>query len=150
MIEAVEQRIRKLKNAEHKPLFNSVESAMNLSSIKNRSVPKPYCAYVANMGETPVTLENDSAGSVTQMKVTLGVIMGIQSRNDPTGQRGNSLIKAAQEVLRQSLLGWRPIRAYRPFEIAASAPFAFADNGIWWIERYTTTYYLESLYDQTN
>ena len=150
MLNSVESRINALEKDGGGKLFTRVKSAFNINEIKGKSVPAPYIAYVVDLGEKPGTPLSDSAGTVTEITQTIGLLIGIQSRNDKAGTKGNALLKSVKDKVRISLLGWRPERRYRNFKIGSSAPFAFADNGIWWMERFTTTYILESMYDQAN
>lgn len=150
MLTSVESRLQDLTGENGKPLFARVESALNINDIKGRSVPVPLCCYVIDLGETPNNALNDSAGSVAIVTATVGILIGLQSRNDKSGMKGNALLQNVKKQVRTSLLGWRVAREFTNFQLGASAPLVFADNGLWWMERFTTTYYLESMYDQAN
>ena len=148
MYSAIENRITALTNANAKRVFNQVKSALNLAVVKTGSVPKPYCAYVVPVSDSAKNLMNDASGSIEQITTTFGIVVGIQSRNDPTGEKGNQLLQSVLTDLRISLMAYSPKLGYSGCKLAGGNLLNMSDNGIWWLEKFSTTYNLESSYDQ--
>ncbi|OUR62056.1 hypothetical protein A9Q74_06300 [Colwellia sp. 39_35_sub15_T18] len=147
MFTAVKQRVEQIDNAQGQRVFDQVKSALNMAALKGKSIPKSYCAYVVPVSDLPRSLADDLAGSVEEITSTVAVVIGIQSRNDPTGEKGNELLQETLSQVRKSLLAYSPKAGYRGFKLAGGNLLNMADNGIWWLEKFSTTYYLESTYD---
>ncbi|WDE07290.1 hypothetical protein SG34_010575 [Thalassomonas viridans] len=147
MYSAIEKRLKELENDQGTVVFNQVLSALNMAALKDKSVPKPYCAYVVPVSEVPKKSTMDTAGAMQKMEVTFAVVVGIQSRNDPTGTKGNLLLQLLLKDMGKSLLAFVPAPGYSGCLLGAGNLLKMADNGIWWMQRFTTTFYLESVYE---
>lgn len=148
MFGALKQRLTQLTTSQGHFVFDQVKSALSMASLKGKSIPKAYCAFIVPISDTPKTMANDGAGSINQITSTVGVVIGIQSRNDPTGEKGNELLQTTLANVRQSLLAFSPLPGYRSFQLSGGNLLSMSDNGIWWLEKFSTTYYLESSYEQ--
>lgn len=149
MYSAIEQRLIAAKNTQGEKLFLQFESLLDFSDIKGKNIPKQRCGYLVPIQQTPTVLENDLAGSVHQIKETFGIFIGLQSINDPKMKKANALIHNFIDDLRRELLGFSPKTGYQPLTLAGSNLSGISKNGIWWLERFSTTYYLESTYDNS-
>jgi len=125
-------------------IFGSVESLFDFSYLKGKTIPKDNIAYVGLVSERPINSTSDSSGNSQTIECTVGVVMGIHSRNDRTGIKGNALLQQSRELLKSTLLGWMPSDADSAFKFKSSNLVEVAKNGIWWMEQFTVTYYLYS------
>jgi len=148
MYSALDNRLTLLTNANNQRLFNQVKSALSLAIVKTGSVPKPYCAYLVPVSDSTKNLMNDASGSIEEITTTFGVVIGIQSRNDPTGEKGNQLLQSVLNIVRTSLMAYSPKTGYSGCKLAGGNLLNMSDNGIWWLEKFSTTYNLESSYEQ--
>lgn len=149
MFTAVKKRIEQLKNNENKRVFSQVKSALSLGEVKGKAVPAPYCAFLVPISDVPKNLEADKVGNIDEMTSTIAVIIGVQSRNDPTGEKGNELLQDVKTLVRNRLSAYSPERGYSGFKLKGGKLFGMADNGLWWIEQFSTTHIVESTYDNT-
>ena len=149
MYSAIEQRLMAAKNSQGDKLFLQFESLLDFSDIKGKNIPKQRCGYLVPIKQTPTVMANDLAGSVHQIQETFGIFIGLQSINDPKMKKANALIHNFISDLRHELLGFSPKAGYQPLTLAGSNLSAISNNGIWWLERFSTTYYLESIYDNS-
>jgi hypothetical protein len=153
MSSAIEQRLQQAKNSNGEKLFLQLESVLDFSELKGKAIPKARCGYLVPISQKPKVMVNDLTGSVHEITETFGIFIGLQSINDPKMKKANALIHNFISDLRRELLGFSPIDLenpevnYQPITLAGSNLSSIADNGIWWLERFSTTYYLESTYD---
>lgn len=148
MYSTIEQRLIAAQNDQGKKLFLKFESLLDFSDLKGKSIPKERCCYLVPISQQPTVMANDLAGSVHQIKETFGIFIGLQSINDPKMKKANALIHNFIRDLRHELLGFSPKAGYQPLTLAGSNLSSITTNGIWWLERFSTTYYLESTYEQ--
>jgi hypothetical protein len=149
MYNVIEQRLQQAQSQQGNRLFLQFESVLDFSELKTKAVPKQRCGYLVPISQKPTVLENDLAGSIHEIKETFGIFIGLQSINDPKMKKANGLIHTFLSDLRRELLGLSPATGYQPITLAGSNLSSVASNGIWWLERFTTTYYLDSRYEQT-
>ena len=147
MYTAIEQRLKQATSANGQKLFVQLESVLDFSELKGKAIPKARCGYLVPISQKPKVMVNDLAGSVHDIEETFGIFIGLQSINDPKLKKANALIHNFIGDLRRELLGFSPKAGYQPLVLAGSNLSSIADNGVWWLERFTTTYYLESTYD---
>jgi len=148
MYSAIEQQLKQAANNQGQSLFLQLESVLDFSELKSQAIVKPRCGYLVPISQKPTVMVNDNAGSIHQIEETFGVFIGLQSINDPKMKKANALIHQFIADLRRELLGFSPKAGYQPLTLAGSNLSSIASNGIWWLERFSTTYYLESVYDQ--
>lgn len=148
MYGVIEQRLQQATNSQGQPLFLQFESVLDFSELKGKAIPKARCGYLVPISQKPTVLENDLAGSIHQIQETFGIFIGLQSINDPKMKKANALIHNFIGDLRRELLGLSPEVGYQPITLAGSNLSSIAGNGIWWLERFSTTYYLDSTYEQ--
>jgi hypothetical protein len=147
MYSAIEQRLQQAKNSNGEKLFLQLESVLDFSELKGKAIPKTRCGYLVPISQKPKVMLNDLAGSVHEITETFGVFIGLQSINDPKMKKANALIHNFISDLRRELLGFSPKNNFESLTLAGSNLSSIADNGIWWLERFSTTYHLESTYD---
>jgi len=147
MYNAIEQRLKNATNSQGQTLFLQLESLLDFSELKGKNIPKQRCGYLVPISQKPKVMANDLAGSVHQIEETFGIFIGLQSINDRKMKKANALIHTFISDLRRELLGFSPKAGYQPLVLAGSDLSSIAGNGIWWLERFSTTYYLESSYD---
>jgi hypothetical protein len=150
MYAVLEKRLQQASNSQNQKLFLQFESLLDFSDLKGKNIPKKSCGYLVPISQKPTVLLNDLAGSVHEITETFGIIIGLQSLNDSKKKKANALIHNFINDLRRELLGFSPEVDYQPITMAGSNLFTIADNGIWWLERFSTTYTLESTYENTS
>jgi hypothetical protein len=147
MYAAIEKRLQQATSSNGQKLFLQLESVLDFSELKSKAIPKQRCGYLVPISQKPKVMVNDLAGSVHEITETFGIFIGLQSINDPKMKKANALIHNFISDLRRELLGFSPEVGYAPITLAGSNLSSIADNGIWWLERFSTTYHLESTYD---
>ena len=139
MIPSIQARV------EHMPQgFEVVESPLKIADFKGRTIRKSTVAYVFLKNEQPVVTTEDSSGHTQEVQCTVMVVMGIKSINDPDNVKGNAVLQQKRQALKAQLCGWIPQNAHTAMIFKNSALLAMADNGLWWAEQFTFTYYLDS------
>ena len=134
-----------LVKARIQPLFISVGTAVNVQNAIKQPINQRNCAYVVPVNERPAPSGRDaSVGKPLQETIiTFGFVIGIQSLNDATGEKGLASLEALRESLRESLFGWSPSNEHEPVNLSNSDLVGFAANGMWWLDRFTTTTWYE-------
>ena len=132
LLTAVQTQIR--------PCFKSVASAVNIREAIKQPLNLADIAFVVPVSERPLgnSRDVDVGRPLQEMQITFGVVMGLQSINDKTGEKGLLAIEQKRLALREKLHGWIPTTEHEPILLAASDLIAFVPNGIWWIDRFTT------------
>lgn len=110
-----------------------VESALDLSLLKKGNIPRERCAYPLLLGSEPKSTMQDSAAINQERRAKYAVLIGIQSRNDSKGTKGNSKLEALLKITEELLNGWVPTGSIDPLVMGKSRLFTMADNGIWWL-----------------
>jgi len=148
MYELLRERVKSITIDGKYSRFSGVKSVLSVVTLKDKNINKPLETYIVPFNDTPKNLVNDSEGSVEELTSEFGVMFGIQSINDPTGEKGNELLEQALNALRKSLLGYKPGEKQTACTLGKSGLLAMASNGIWWMHRFKTTQIVESVYDQ--
>ncbi len=141
----IEDRLNALQN-DGKRAFHQVKGALAFAAIKNQSVPALTCAYVLPLGSEPMKGVASSNGQFGMRKESFAVVLGVQSRNDPTGEKGNQLIKQLRGITHSSMQGWLPPGQSTAFKRGQDKLLALADNGLWWINFYSIETFEEVTY----
>lgn len=144
MLALVEQRIEAVK-LNGKPLFVEVQSALALSAVLKKSLLRSPVAYVVPIAERPGRNERTCGPALQSLDITFGVVIGLQSINDPTGKKGNALLESLRTELRNSLFGWTPASEYTPIALGPGDIVAMTDAGIWWLDKFTLTTHAQAL-----
>jgi hypothetical protein len=97
-------------------------------------------AYVVPVSERPAgnSRDEDIGQPLQQSQITFGVVIGLQSINDATGIKSLEQLETLRTNLRASLYGWTPAD-HSPLLLGPSDLVAFVPNGLWWIDRFTTS-----------
>ena len=122
------------------PAFKRVEAAINLREVIKQPIHADNGAFVVPIAERPAgnSRDTDIGRPLQEINITFGVVIGLKSINDPTGEKGMAALEALRCSCRQKLYGYTPTDHDRIL-LAASDLVAFAANGIWWLDRFTTT-----------
>ena len=142
MLSLLESRIKALKT-DGKSTFKQVKSALAFSKIKDKSVPATTCVYITLIADVPVKGTALSSGQLQERQLIFAVIVGLQSRNDPTGEKGNTQLQTLRDNVKGSLSGWVPTGYENGVVRGKGDLLAFADNGIWWMDRYSINIFEE-------
>lgn len=99
-------------------------------------------AYVVPVGEKPEgNSRQENVGKALQkVIVTFGVITGVRSFNDLSGEKGLELLETKRDELRGSLHG-HVFEGYEQTLLAPSNIVAYVNNGLYWIDRFTVIVY---------
>jgi hypothetical protein len=121
------------------PVFKRVETAINLREAIKQPIHGGNIAFVVPVLERPTnnTRDVDVGQPMQEVTITFGIVMGLQSINDPTGTKAVVELEKLRVATRALLYGFTPID-HEPVLLAASDLVAFVPNGLWWIDRYTT------------
>jgi hypothetical protein len=121
------------------PVFKRVETAINLREAIKQPIHKGNIGFVVPVSERPAgnTRDIDVGQPLQEVVITFGVVMGLQSINDPTGQNSLAALETLRDQNRALLYGYTP-NNHEPILLAASDIVAFVPNGLWWIDRFTT------------
>ena len=122
-----------------KPCFKSVKGAVNIREAIKQPLNNTDIAFVVPVSERPAgnSRDTDIGQPLQETLITFGVVIGIQSINDATGENSLALLEAKRSQLRHALYGYKPSE-HEPILLAASDLVAFVPNGLWWIDRFTT------------
>ncbi|WP_416305212.1 hypothetical protein [Neptunicella sp. SCSIO 80796] len=123
-----------------KPVFNQVDSAVNIHTAIAQPINQPSVAYVVPLTERPAqnSRDMDVGQPLQEVNVGFGVVIGLQSINDPTGSKGMEALQQLRKELRKKLFGWSPAPDFNPITLGNGDLVGFAKNGLWWIDRFTT------------
>ncbi|WP_299072885.1 hypothetical protein [uncultured Paraglaciecola sp.] len=122
-----------------KPCFKRVNSAVNIREAIKQPLNLSDAAFVVPVSERPAgnSRDVDIGNPLQEAAITFGVVMGIQSINDPTGENGLVALEQKRKQVREKLYGYAPTD-HEPILLGAGDLVAFVPNGVWWIDRFTT------------
>jgi hypothetical protein len=123
-----------------KSLFDHVGGAANVREAIGEPIHRSSAAYVVPVNERPAgnSRDVDIGQPLTDVVITFGVVIGIKSINDSTGDKALAALAVYRSSLRESLYGWKPADNYEPILLSNGDIVGFAPNGLWWIDRFTT------------
>lgn len=128
--------------AQIKPLFKQVQGAANVKNAIARpiSVKNSPLAFVCPIGERPTNNERelDIGQPLQQVLVSFGVVIGVASINDATGDKALETLETVRAQLQTALLGFSPAGDFEPIVLGNSDLVGFADGGLWWLDRFST------------
>lgn len=121
------------------PCFKNVSGAVNIREAIKQPLNLSDVAFVVPVSERPAgnSRDVDVGQPLQETLITFGVVIGIQSINDPTGEKGLIALEEKRKSLRNQLYGYAPLD-HEPILISNGDIVAFVPNGIWWIDRFTT------------
>lgn len=121
------------------PVFERVEGAANVRQAMAQPIHGSNIAFVVPMAVNPQanSRDHDIGQPLQEVLIEFGVVTGLRSVNDRTGER--VLIEQAQlsEKARLQLHGWSPAN-HEPITLGNSSLVGFVENGLWWLDRYHT------------
>ena len=126
-----------------KQQFSHVQTAVNVRQAMAQSLVAEFQLYVVPLAERPKANERDTGKPLQETQLTFAVIIGLVSRNDSTGSKALQALETHRRTIRSLLYGWQPEGTAQPIELGPSDLLGLADNGIWWIDRFTTTTWYE-------
>ena len=123
-----------------KSIFDQVGGAANVREAIGEPIHRSSVAYVVPVNERPAgnSRDVDIGQPLQEMVITFGVVIGIKSVNDSTGNKAITTLESYRTNLRNSLYGWKPNAAYEPILLGDGDLVAFASGGLWWVDRFTT------------
>ena len=123
-----------------KSLFDHVDGAANVRDAIGQPIQRASVDFVVPVRERPAPngRDVDIGQPLQEMIVTFGVVIGIKSVNDSTGNKAITTLESYRTNLRNSLYGWKPNAAYEPILLGDGDLVAFASGGLWWVDRFTT------------
>ncbi|MFS1704487.1 hypothetical protein [Alteromonas sp. AMM-1] len=127
-----------------KPIFDHVGGAANVREAMGQPIHRSSVAYVVPVSESPVgnSRDVDIGQPLQESVITFGVVIGIKSINDSTGEKALIQLEQLRTALRNSLYGWKPSSDFEPVLLSKSDLVGFATQGLWWIDRFiTNTWY---------
>lgn len=122
------------------PVFKRVQTAINLREAIKQPIHKGgNVSFVVPVAERPNgnSRDQDIGQPLQEVVITFGVVMGLESINDPTGEKALIALEELRSANRDLLYGFKPTH-HSPILLAASDIVAFVPNGLWWIDRFTT------------
>jgi len=146
MIERISEKIKSLKNEYGEPLFITVDEAVNIASVMSRPLSANVVAHIVLLEESPLDSTIDELSGMQRQRGTIGVLVGIRSAG--RAQDTNDELVNIRKKLNEALFGWVPVVGCKPLSKALCNMQKLQDQQLFWMERYSTTYYLESVYDQ--
>jgi len=146
MIECITEKIKLLENEYDEPLFITVDEAVNIASVMSRPLSANVVAHIVLLEESPLDSTIDELSGMQRQRGTVGVLVGLRSMG--LAQNTNDQLVNIRKKLNEALFGWVPIAGYKPLSKALCNMQKLQDQQLFWMERYSTTYYLESVYDQ--
>jgi hypothetical protein len=128
------------------PLFKQVKTAVNLREAIKQPIHKGNIAFVVPVSERPAgnSRDTDVGQPLQEITITFGVVIGLQSINDATGESTMADLETLRLAVRNTLYGFKPTN-HEPILLAASDLVAFVPNGLWWIDRFTTNTWYEGV-----
>ena len=143
MLTDVEQRLDAIR-VDGKSRFRLVDSALSLSSVLSKPINQSPVAYVVPVAERPGRNERTIGTAMQSLDITFGVVIALTNRNDPTGKRGNAVLQALRDEVRQALFGWSPNVEHHSILLGPGDLVSMDKNGIWWLDKFTTKTYKEA------
>ena len=143
MIDTVTQQISLLKNEQGKPLFANVKSAVNIVNAMSKPIVASPSVHIVLLEESPLDKDLDVGAKMQRVKITLGILIGLRSGG--RAKDDNAELTFIRQKINQALFGWIPKPNYQPFSKALCNVQKLQDQQLFWMERFSTTYYLESI-----
>lgn len=121
-------------------VFNQVSGAVNFREAIKQPLNTQNAAFIVPVSERPAgnSRDEDIGRPLQEVTVTFGVVIGIQSKNDKTGEKGMVLLEVLRKETREALHGWTPPGKHSPILIGPGDIISFVDGGLWWLDRFTT------------
>lgn len=127
-----------------KTIFDQVGGAANVREAMSKPIHRNSVAYVVPVNERPAgnSRDVDIGQPLQETVITFGVVIGIKSINDATGDKALVQLEQYRQTLRNSLYGWKPSSEFEPVLLGAGDLVGFVPQGLWWIDRFkTNTWY---------
>jgi len=142
MIESITEKVKKLENDKGNKLFLTVDEAVNIASVMSKPLNANVVAHIVLLEESPVDKEIDENSGMQRQRNTVGILIGIRSTG--RAEDTNTELVNIRKKLNEGLFGWVPKDGYKPLSKALCNMQKLQDQQLFWMERYSTTYYLES------
>ena len=143
MLTLIEQQIEAIR-VDGKSPFRLVDSALSLSSVLSKPIKQSPVAYIVPVSERPGRNERTIGKAMQSLDITFGVVIAVSNINDPSGKRGNAVLESLRKNIRDALFGWSPTSNHQPILLGAGDLVSMDKNGIWWLDKFTTTTYEEA------
>lgn len=120
--------------------FDDVGTAVNVRAAMKQPIARASVGFVTPISDQPSgnSREPDIGQPLQETTITFGVVIGIRSINDPTGEKGLVALEKKRKALRSALMGWKPDSEHEPVLIGSGSLIGFAENGLWWLDRFST------------
>jgi hypothetical protein len=119
-------------------LIDSVGNALRLASVIDRPPGKAVEVYVVPISERRPQRPRTTGKVRQEAIVTIGIVIGIRTLNDPDGERSADKLEPVRVAVRDQLLGFKPNGATTHYLAGNSDLIKMLSNGIWWLDRYLT------------
>ena len=138
--------INQLKNAQlnGKPLFATVEEAIDLPKAMEAIVKPSPVAYVIEVSRRPGNNQRDMGKAVQNVKTTIGIVIGLGKINDPQGTKAKAAVAPILAKTRETLFGFKPNDECAPFLLGAADPVGVTKHALWQLERFITEHLEEA------
>lgn len=142
MIKTITTRVEALKDAQGKPLFASVKSAVDMVSEMQKPLNVATIAFIVPLEEVPSINQREMGYALQNVNQTFGVLIGLRigGRNEDDSDK----LEVLRTALRNSLFGWRLNREYTPLLLATSNLQQLQERQLFWMDRFTTEHLEEA------
>jgi len=142
MIKTITAKVKNLKDAQGKPLFASVKSAIDIVSEMQKPLNVSSIAFIVPLEESPSGNQRDMGLALQKINKTVGVLIGIRTAG--RNEDDSSKLELLRQTLRNSLYGWQVDTNHSPFLLAASNLQQLQERQLFWMDRFTTEHYEEA------
>ncbi|MBL4832648.1 MAG: hypothetical protein JKY26_01630 [Pseudomonas sp.] len=142
MIKTITTRVKALKDAQGKPLFASVKSAVDMVSEMQKPLNVATIAFIVPLEETPSVNHREMGPALQNITQTFGVLIGLRigGRNEDDSDK----LEVLRTALRNSLFGWQLNGEYTPCLLATSNLQQLQERQLFWMDRFTTEHLEEA------
>ena len=124
-------------------IMSNVEPTLGLPNLDNLIIYGDSQAWVYELAGNPIAVEG--TGKLLQQETQLyAVLIGIKTHNDNTGSSATAQLQQARQEVRQALFDVVPSPNYWAFELAGAELLHFAENAVFWVERFKTSHLISS------
>lgn len=142
MIKTITTRVEALKDAQGKPLFASVKSAVDMVSEMQKPLNVATIAFIVPLEEVPSINQREMGYALQNVNQTFGVLIGLRigGRNEDDSDK----LEVLRTALRNSLFGWQLNGEYTPLLLATSNLQQLQERQLFWMDRFTTEHLEEA------
>lgn len=136
-----------LKAIDGKP-FKYVYSALSLASVLDKPITQSPALYIISIADRPGKEQRTTGQLLQKVDVSFGVVIALRSVNNPTGEAANDELEQYRKHIKDALFGWQPTSEHIPILLGSGDLVSMNKNGIWWLDKFTTSIYVEAKHGQ--